>query len=89
MSASRLIHGYAFCPVPCSANSVPRGKADIFRKGHHRGQTRLVFALGEIKVDAVAEDGQIHDDAEDIANDTGGFVGLFQQHIVYHKGEGN
>ena len=52
-------------------------------------KARLVFALGKIEINAVAKDGQIDDDTEDVAYGTAGLVSLLQQQVVDHKGEGN
>ena len=47
----------------------------------------MVFAFGEIKVNAVAENAQIDDDAEDVANGTVGLVGFLQQKVVNQEGD--
>ena len=50
-------------------------------------EARLALPFGVIQVDAVAEDGQIDDDAKDIADGAAGLVGLLQQHVVEQEGD--
>lgn len=47
----------------------------------------LVLALSHIKVDAIAEDGQIDDDARDVADSAACLVRLLQQSVVNQKGD--
>ena len=48
-------------------------------------EARLVFAFGEVEVNAIAKDGQIHDYAEDIAHHTRGLVLFFKQKVIEQK----
>lgn len=52
-------------------------------------ETGLVFALGLVKVNAVAKNAQIHYDAEDVANGATRLVGFLQQKVVEQKGDDN
>ena len=54
-----------------------------------KDEARLVLALGFVEVNAVAENAQIHDDAEDVTDGAARLVGFLQLEVVYLEGDDN
>ena len=80
MTVSFLV---GFLVLPIASQQAKQAKAAQNATEH---KARLVFAFGFIKINAITENGQVSDDADDIADGTAGLVGLFQQVIIGQKG---
>ena len=75
-----------FLVLPVAPQEAKQAKATQYAA---EDKARLVLAFGVIKVNAEAEDAQVEDDAQDVANRPTRLVEFLQQRHVDHKGQGD